>query len=259
MPKVTPPKLIFLGSGSAFSVGTNFQSNALLKKDEHLFLIDCGSDIRHALHEQGYGAKDITDVFITHLHADHAGGLEWLALSHFFPHNKRKPRLHILSTLVDDLWNKVLAGGLNTLQGEVAKLTTYFDVNIILPNTSFEWQGIAFQPVQTVHIYDQFCIAPTYGLMITNNHFKTYFTADTQFGIYQMLTFYEMADLIFHDCETSEFYSGVHSPYEKLCTLDETIKAKMWLYHFNAPPLPDAVRDGFRGFVQKGQEFILSR
>jgi len=33
----------------------------------------------------------------------------------------------------------------------------------------------------------------------------------------------------------------------------------MWLYHYNNPyhELPDAVSDGFAGFVMPGQEFII--
>ncbi|MGL5193292.1 MAG: MBL fold metallo-hydrolase, partial [Chroococcales cyanobacterium] len=69
-------KLTFLGSGSAFTVGANnYHSNVLLESDRGTkLLIDCGSDIRFSLHEAGYSHLDITDIYISHLHSDHAGG-----------------------------------------------------------------------------------------------------------------------------------------------------------------------------------------
>jgi hypothetical protein len=64
-----------------------------------------------------------------------------------------------------------------------------------------------------------------------------------------------MADIIFHDCETASVKSGVHAHYTELLTLSETIRNKIWLYHYNPGALPDAKKDGFRGFVKKGQCF----
>ena len=80
-------------------------------------------------------------------------------------------------------------------------------------------------------------------------------TTDTQFSPEQIKNFYDMADLIFQDCETGEFESGVHAHYEKLKTLPEEFKKKMWLYHYQDGGLPDAKADGFLGFVKMGQVF----
>ncbi len=68
-------RLIFLGTGSAFTL-ENYQSNMLVESPEGLLLIDCGGDARHSLARQGWTALDITDIYISHLHADHIGGLE---------------------------------------------------------------------------------------------------------------------------------------------------------------------------------------
>src|SRR5438477_6012494 len=99
-------KLLFLGTGSAFTLGyQNYHSNLLLEDDQkHHLLIDCGSDARFSLHEQGYSYQDIQDVYISHLHGDHSGGMEWLGFSTKFDEQCKKPTLHICETLVDDLW-----------------------------------------------------------------------------------------------------------------------------------------------------------
>jgi len=251
-------KLIFLGSGSAFTVqDNNYHSNMLLvAPNDKKLLIDCGADVRFSLNEIGLTYKDINDVYISHLHSDHAGGLEWLGFTHKFDATAQRPRLYINEHLVNELWDHVLSGGMRSLQGEIACLNTYFDVRPVHSNGFFEWNGITLRTVQTVHIVDGFKIAPSFGLLFKANDTKVFITTDTQFAPNQIMDFYNMADMIFHDCETTPHYkSGVHAHYTELCTLDEATKKKMWLYHYNPGKTQNPEADGFRGFVQKGQVF----
>ena len=98
-------RLIFLGSGSAFTLGEdNYQSNMLVDDSSgNCLLVDCGSDARHSLFAQGYSYKNIHSVFISHLHADHVGGLEWLALTSYYDADCKRPVLYISECLIDDL------------------------------------------------------------------------------------------------------------------------------------------------------------
>jgi len=250
-------KLIFIGSGSAFTVGSNnYHSNMLLQNAEgQNLLIDCGSDARLALHELGLCHRDIHDVYISHLHADHVGGLEWLAFTTKFDNGCTKPNLYINASLVDPLWDSVLAGGLSSLQAEIATLETYFNVHPIKDNASFTWHNVELHTLQTMHILAGYTIMPSYGLIFTANDLKIFITTDTQFSPHQMEDFYALSDVIFHDCETAGNKSRVHAHYDELLTLPLNIKKKMWLYHYNPGDLPDPVKDGFRGFVKKGQVF----
>ena len=250
-------KLTFLGSGSAFTVGThNYHSNMLLgdEQGKHL-LIDCGSDVRLSLHELNLTYQDITDVYVSHLHSDHAGGLEWLAFTTKFNSHCERPNLYICEKLVETLWNKVLSGGLSSLQTEIVILAIYFNVHPVKENGYFLWNGMRFQLIQTLHIMSGFSIVPSYGLMFKVNNLTVFITTDTQFSPHQITDFYKMADLIFHDCETAVRRSRVHAHYEELLTLPSDIRKKMWLYHYNPGKLPNAIKDGFRGFVKKGQVF----
>jgi ribonuclease BN (tRNA processing enzyme) len=248
-------KLIFAGSGSAFTL-KNYQSNMIIESDHgKKLLIDCGSDARFSLGRLGITYADIDSVYISHLHADHVGGLEWLGFSTKFDPQCRKPHLYISRFLKHELWSSVLSGGMHSLQGEVADLDTYFEIHSIRQNGSFLWEDIEFQLVQTVHIIDGFSIVPSFGLLFTINGIKTFLTTDTQYSPEQIKNFYDMADLIFQDCETGELKSGVHAHYTKLKTLSEEFKKKMWLYHYRDGELPDAKADGFLGFVKMGQGF----
>ncbi len=253
-------KIQFIGVGSAFTSRDYYQSNALVIADSgKKLLIDCGTHAQFALEELGINnanvGQKIDGVYISHLHADHIGSMEWLALVTYFNPNSPRPKLFAVQSLMSDLWNRSLRGGLETLEGKIANLTDYFDCRPVRINSSFVWENIRFTPVQTVHVVSGMMIQHSYGLIINEigSGKKVFFSTDTQFAPYQMRKFYDTCDLIFHDCETAPFKSGVHAHYEDLTTLPEEVKSKMWLYHYQPNPPQDSLADGFLGFVEKGQ------
>jgi len=232
----------------------------LINDKQEKLLIDCGSDARFSLFKQNMSHLDIDSVYISHLHADHAGGLEWLALtSKFDPRCTKKPNIYISESMVSDLWNKTLSGGLSTIQCEFAQLDTFFNIKTIPVNGTFTWDTTDFRLVQTVHVMNGFSLMYSFGLLFEVNDLKVFITTDTQFAPKQMFDMYERADIVFHDCETAIFPSGVHATYSELCTLPDHLKAKMWLYHYNPGQLPDAKAEGFCGFIVPGQSFDFSK
>lgn len=252
-------KLTFLGSGSAFTVGTgNYQSNMLLEAPNgERMLIDCGSDARHSLYEQGMTYKDIHSVYVSHLHADHVGGLEWLAFTTKFDPFCKKICLYANELLVEPLWNHVLSGGLCCLTDSCPSLSTFFEIKPIPSNGFFIWNKVKCEIIQTIHTVCGRTVTPSFGLLLNVEGCVIFITTDTQLAPNQIYHFYNKADLIFQDCETSQHKSGVHAHYQELVHLEGRIKEKMWLYHYAPGALPDAQKDGFRGFVQKGQSFNL--
>jgi len=269
--------LTFSGVGGAFAGSDQYQNNAFVQDRESVLLIDCGGDARHALNEQGVPLDWIEGAYISHLHADHIGGLEWLAFCTYFNPKKNRPLLYADYSLMNDLWEKSLRGGLDSIEGKLMTLTDYFDCKPVLPNGHFVWHDMQFTPVQTVHVMAGMRIVHSFGLMI-NVHpnmdplkrmalsrdgriMRVFYTADTQFAPAQLVRFYADADLIFHDCETSEFRSNVHAHFGDLCQLPGDIKRKMWLMHYGwvegADLVEVAKKHDFAGFVRKGQTFEL--
>ena len=252
-------KLQFLGTGAAFtSITENFQSNMIIKSTKGRYLlIDCGSDARHSLAALGLTYRNISDVYISHLHADHAGGLEWLAFTNCFDLTPKKPNLYIHPSLEKRLWNNVLSGGLQSIEGErPACLADFYKVMPII-NDRFTWEGITFELIKTVHVSNGSHLAPSYGLFFTGLTKKIFITTDTQFEPELYEKYFTQADLIFHDCDTGEHKSPVHAHISDLKSLPEAIKGKMWLYHYNCIKGIDATAYGFLGFVKKGQEFKI--
>ncbi|NES87220.1 MAG: MBL fold metallo-hydrolase [Moorea sp. SIO2B7] len=253
--------LVFLGSGSAFTVGAdNFQSNMFLVSDRgKKLLLDCGSDIRFSLHEAGFSHLDITDIYISHLHSDHVGGLEFVGLATKFDPRCKKPNLYLSKDLAGDLWERTLSGGMKSIGGDIAELETFFKVHKIEQhNRYFYWENIKFYLVQVVHVHNGYYLMPSYGLFFEVDGIKVFITTDTQFCPDRFRDIYKKAELIFQDCETSKNPTNVHAHYQYLATLPEKIKNKMWLYGYQPGELPDAQKDGFLGFIKRGHNFDFS-
>jgi len=226
--------ITFAGTGSAFAM-RNYQTNTIIEQNGKKLLIDAGSDIRFSLKDIGMSYMDIDALYITHLHADHIGGMEYLSFCNYFdPNATHKISLYSNYALVNDMWNNSLQGGLQSIQAKQMRLEDYFDVHPVFPNSSFEWEGIRFDIVQSIHIMNKYAIVPSYGLMINDpdTKAKIYYTGDTQFNPNQILDFYQEADIIIQDCETSPFKSGVHANFDDLKTLDDSIIKKMMLQHY---------------------------
>lgn len=248
-------KITFIGAGSAFTVGNNYQSNMLIQapSGEHL-LLDCGGDARHALHDLGLSYRDIQHVYISHLHADHAGGLEWLGFSRYFDPSLANANLYISHDLLEDLWQHCLFAGMHSIDDFDAKIDTYFTLHD-LTQQQFNFGGSQFDLIATEHVYSNHQWVPCYGLSFQANGKQVYITSDTRYTPDKLADTYAKADIIFHDCETAPFKSGVHAHFSELCQLPADIKAKTWLYHYQPGELPDAKAEGFLGFVKPGQTF----
>jgi len=287
-------EMLFVGTGSAFCLD-NWQSNVVLKVESDQgvtknLLIDCGGDVRHALKEQGMTHRDIDAVYISHPHADHVGGLEWLAFLGRFDPGYTKPAIIGNWRVLQSVWENCLRGGLESLEGVEAGLPVYFDVVDIGDNENFIFNGLKIDLLRVVHIMNNRELVPSYGVMLhMPGGEQVFFTTDTQHAPNQIGHFYDRADLIFHDCETGygkvdggpdlqqPFMSGVHAHLEELADLPAETKAKMRLYHYQdgtvnpasawddgktptATPIEQRAEDfGFGGFVKKGDVWVWPR
>jgi ribonuclease BN (tRNA processing enzyme) len=73
-------ELIMVGTGSGFSK-KYYNNNALFNLNGYRLLVDCGHTAHRSLNELGLSWNhDIDGILITHIHADHVGGLEEVAL-----------------------------------------------------------------------------------------------------------------------------------------------------------------------------------
>ena len=258
-------KITWLGTGGAGTL-ENWNTNALIEFDDgYKLLIDCGGDCRHALHALGLDHLDIDGIYVSHLHADHIGGIEIFAFNTYFdprydnkydsakelsPDVSGRPQLYLSEALVDDLWSRSLSGGLGSLQNKRCKLDTYFDVYAVPKNESFHIAGVDLTLVQTIHFVNGYTFELSFGLMFATGCETVFLTTDTQYAPNQIKDFYEQATLIFHDCETG-FASGVHSHFDELKGLSPETKKKMLLVHYGDNVISE---DGTRSVLPEWRE-----
>ena len=90
-----------------------------------LFRSDCGTTAWESLERLGLSRESIDTIFITHIHFDHAGGLESIALYSKYESHKRV-KLIVPKPVRQLLWDGYLSGGLTSPDGHC--LEDYFDV-----------------------------------------------------------------------------------------------------------------------------------
>ncbi len=259
-------KIKFIGVGSAFTTSEYYQSNMMIVAGSgRKMLLDCGSDARFALgecHIHNWNlSQQIDAVYISHLHADHIGGMEWLAFNTYFCPERVPLKLFMEKRLMDDMWNHSLKGGLGRIEGKRMNLFDYFDCRPLSDGDSFLWEGIRFELVQMPHVIIDPKGHNSFGLLIkevADEGPTVFITMDTQFQPALISRIGKKVAVIFHDCETTPFKSIIHTHYDDLCTLPMSLKKKMWLYHYQPDPPCKPETDGFKGFVAKGQEFDFS-
>ena len=275
----------FLGSGSAFVLNEeNYHSNILISVDNNsykkLLLFDAGTTIDESLNESQININDIDTIYISHNHSDHSGGMEYIGFKRFFstfPFGINIPNLIGHKKVIKELWNDSLKAGMRTMQNRVNCLNTYFNPTKLKNNQSFNFNGVEFKLIQSIHVVNDGVHSPNFGLIFSSSNKKVFITGDCQFAPNQLITFYEDSDIIFQDSEFKNYPGGVHAQFHQLCTLPEKIKKKMWLYHytlvvsteklengFEKPIYEDfkqreklVLENGFAGLVKKGESFNI--
>jgi ribonuclease BN (tRNA processing enzyme) len=284
----------FLGIGNAFAK-RNFQSNALVEvwagtpggqsEPDDTLLVDFGTAGPQALYrlmdQPGFRylqrAGDVhyqklRRVFVTHLHGDHIGGLEELALVNAFGQagagEGHRPELISSGDILERLWEHSLRGGLGVMQGEVKRLEDYFVPRPVGPGPADDpcyvlADRYELRPFETDHIrlsekYDW----PSLGLLLRDagSGESVFFSGDTGFDPDSYGPMMADARLCFHEVHLADEDLQVHTTLRQLRTLPESIRRKTYLYHVSDDWDADAykvVDEEFGGFARPSHRYVL--
>ncbi|MDB5097003.1 MAG: fold metallo-hydrolase [Cyanobacteria bacterium RYN_339] len=244
--------LTFLGVGAGLSpeLGNN---NVLVENEDrsaHL-LVDCGPVTAHELKLAGR-LQDIRNVFITHVHDDHVGGLQlWAQLNRYV--FQQTPALYFREELWEELWPATMRGGLERVSGPAGEpltvgLDAYFEVHRLLEAQTVEIPGL---PVLTPRLGLHVPGKPSFGFFLGEDVF---FSADSQQLPPTVGPTGKPLRVIFQDCQLFDFPNGVHTSLARLNReLPPEQKAITRLMHYNYEPDMDARAMGFWGFVPRNE------
>lgn len=225
--------LLPLGTGDAFSAERHSCCNALVCDDggaRAVLLVDCPHPLRKVMRDaarvQGFAldVADVTACALTHLHADHASGVEgYLWFARFVVGTKGTLALH------DDvrarLWEGHLAGGMEQLLGEDGTTTrlTLDDVADCVRLT--EQAPVQIGPFSVEARRTRHHI-PTFALRVRAGGASVAFSADTGFDP-ALIAWLLEADLAVHEAG----HGHAHTPLEALAALPAAARRRMRLTH----------------------------
>ncbi len=214
-----------LGVGDAFSA-LRYSSCLAVEADGEWLLIDCPHPIRKMLRDAGLAVDlgAIHGVALTHLHADHASGLEGYG---YFTHFVcgRPARLVAHADVIARLWDGHLAAGMEQLMQPGGAITSRS------MGDYFTWQPVAEDAPAMIGPFTIECRRTIHHIPTTAFRIRAAgrclgYSADTAYDD-ALIAWLSDADLIVHETNL-----GVHTPYEKLAALPAPLRAKMRLIHY---------------------------
>jgi ribonuclease BN (tRNA processing enzyme) len=222
-------RLLPLGVGDAFSRRW-YSSCAVVEAEGARLLIDCPHPIRKILHEGSTAAGtpldvgDLAGVVLTHLHADHASGVEGLA--YFNAIALGRPTALLAHPLVSGpLWDHTLHPTVATTEAEDGRRVPVARENYFEVHDLDESRPLAFGPF-TIACRRTRHGVPTFALRLSAGGRTLGWSSDTAFDP-DLIAWLAAADLVVHETNL-----GPHTPYESLAALPAELRARMRLIHY---------------------------
>ena len=237
----------FLGVGNASAVELGNSSCVLEANDQPILMIDCGPTSLVRFKER-YAQEVPPNLFITHLHMDHVGGLEALFFKLFLSQAGGPPlKIFVPTYLITALHQKFANATHSVAEGGV----NWWDVFHLIPvEESFWLMDSLFKVFPVRH----FAYRSAFGLCLPGSFV---YTGDTR-PIPEILSTYAAEnEIIFHDADITP--SPAHSGVDELLEFytDEQ-RSRIYIYHYASESAAKEIKQ--RGFkvVQPGATIRLN-
>jgi ribonuclease BN (tRNA processing enzyme) len=201
-----PIKIVFLGTGDAFSAGGRNQAAILIQHPEITFLLDCGATTLAALNRQNLSFEDLDFILLSHLHGDHIGGLPFLFL-HFCYIEPRSKALEILGPKGLDERTRQL---FRAMYADAASEPLPFDLSFtpLEPHSRHRINKLTIMPFPVPHMEDP----PSFGFSLELDGRRIVYSGDSGWTEELALQAKD-ADLFICECSFYESEAAYHLNY----------------------------------------------
>jgi ribonuclease BN (tRNA processing enzyme) len=194
-------KLTVLGSGTVVPDGARNSAGYFIETGDVKMMLDCGAGTVHALARFGLPWEQMSHVFVSHFHVDHAG--ELAALFFAFKYGMRTERSEPLTLIGPPGLNRVL-GGLKTAFGNNLFEPGFPVFNLIVSPGGHTSLGeeCELTVAKTPHTDESIAVR------IEKEGRAICYTGDTDYSE-DLAEFFRGADLLISECSFKERREGV--------------------------------------------------
>ncbi|HKG22418.1 MAG TPA: MBL fold metallo-hydrolase [Blastocatellia bacterium] len=245
-------KLTILGSGTVVPDGARNSSGYFIESGELRLMLDCGAGTLHALDRYGLPWREMSHLFISHFHVDHAGELASLffAFKHALSDERAAPFTLIGAPSLDRV-----TGGLKQAFGENL-FTPKFPVEVrnVSPGDRIELAPNSYLSVaKTPHTEESLAVK------VESEGRAVCYTGDTDYDE-ELAEFFLGADLLVSECSFREKKEGVpHLSIRDVARLAARANvSRLLVTHFyfdvDEEELEAELKKGFSGQVIIGRD-----
>ena len=218
--------LTILGSGTVVPDGDRSSAGYFIAAPGVRLMMDCGAGTVHALARYDVGWEEMTHLFISHFHVDHAGELASLFFA--FKYGMRKSRSEPLTIIGPQGLDRVMEG-LRTAFGEKLFEPKFpVSLRMVSPGERVELSaGCSLSVAKTPHTEESLAArVECEGRAIC-------YTGDTDASS-ELPVFFEAADLLVSECSFQERREGVpHVSVEDVAKMARDARvARLAVTHF---------------------------
>lgn len=212
-------RIVFLGTGDAFSAGGRYQAAYLVQDAEGSMLLDCGSATLTSMNRHDLAPASIDTVLLSHFHGDHFAGLPFLFLHYTYAEPRRKPLRIIGPPEVEE--RVMLLFRAMYPDSAAEKLPFELQFIEVRPGKELILNGRAIDCFPVPHM-DK---SPSYGFALRSKGRKIVYSGDTGWTE-DLLEHTEGADVFICECSFFETRFAMHLDYPRIAENLERFGAK---------------------------------